>query len=424
MLASWMLHLIVLAGLLLATAAFAERAIAAMRRPRRWVWVAALIGAVVLAAAGPIGPPAPSPIGAEVAHPTTEPEGVTAATTAASPLAPMSGLDRALALGWLASSLAFLAYVLRAALVVRRSRRGWSRAEVDGEEVWITGSTGPAILGIVRPRVVLPSWLMEWAPSERDLVIRHEREHASAGDPWLNALGLVVLGLMPWNPFLWWGRRRLVQAIELDCDARVLRSATDPRSYAEVLLEVSRWTVPIRPSVAVLTATCSQLERRIEMAMKHDTRRPFPVGITILAVAGIVAIAMASANGPSAPSGSYLAGLAPVAQEPAELDGGMIPGRLPFTPTPEQISTALAAHHPRVLARGLPEDQRIWFVIDTDMRILHTGVGPVAGLHERVRALHPESVTDYSMELGYESVDGLSFLTVWFVPDPTEGPGG
>jgi hypothetical protein len=253
--------------------------------------------------------------------------------------------------------------------------------------------------------------------------VRHEAEHASAGDPWLNALGITVLGLMPWNPFAWWGRRRLVQSIEVDCDARVLASSIDPRSYAEVLLEVARWTVPVRLSPAALTATHSHLERRITMALQYPSPRRIAVGIALLGVAGVLAIVPAATDAPEPPSMAYLGGLALQAQVPPDLEGGM-PGRLPFTPSPEQTSITLAMHHPRVLSFGLPEDQTVWFIIDSEMRILHTGVGPLDGLHERVRRLHPESVTDHVLGIGYETLDGLTLETTWFVPALRPPPDG
>ena len=81
------------------------------------------------------------------------------------------------------------------------------------------------------------------------------------------------------------------------------------------------------------------------------------------------------------------------------------------------MSTALALYHPRVLGRGLAADQSVWFVIDEDMQILHTGVGPSEGLHERVRQLHPDDVTDFVLHIGYDSVDGLYFETLWLVPE-------
>ena len=152
------------------------------------------------------------------------------------------------------------------------------------------------------------------------------------------------------------------------------------------------------------------------MALEYRAPRRIAVGIALLAVAGGLAIVPAATEAPDAPSRAYLGGLALQAQEPPA--GGELPGRLPYTPTPEQTSVALVMHHPRILARGLPEDRRVWFVIDRDMRILHTGVGPAEGLHARVRSLHPESVSDAVLEISHETEDGLTLRTTWFVPEP------
>jgi beta-lactamase regulating signal transducer with metallopeptidase domain len=415
-------------ALIMLTAAVAERVAVRLRWPSRWLWTAGLASVVLLATLPPgrrreipvLGEPGAPEVAASVPGP-----------SAVASTAPWrtSRTDRVLALLWFGGSLAVFgrfAYVVQR---LRRLRRRWSPGEMDGQRVWITDTVGPALVGILRPRVAVPRWLEDWAPDERRMVLRHELEHASARDPWLNAFGALVSGLTPWNPFLWWARARLVQAIETDCDARVLRSSTDPRSYARVLLEVARWTVPMRPSLATLAVTSSQLERRIEMAMKHDAPRRLAIGTSLLAVAGFLAVSASVPRAPERPPTPYLAGLLPsgsgaLPQEvPPDLGGGAIPGRLPFTPTPEQTSTALATHHPRVLARGLSEDRVVWFVIDSEMRILHTGVGLAEGLHERLRSLHPESVTDYAMEIEYQSVDGLTFQTVWFVPEPPEVTG-
>lgn len=200
-------------------------------------------------------------------------------------------------------------------------------------------------------------------------------------------------------------------------DARVLAATIDPRSFAEALLEVARWTVPIRLSPAALTATHTNIERRIAMALEYHVPRRVARGLALLALAGLLTIVPVATEAPDLPSMVLLGSPALQAQVPPDLGGGM-PGRLPFTPSPEQTSTALALHHPRVLSFGLPEGQRVWFVIDAEMRILHTGVGPAEGLHERVRRPHPESVTDYVLTITHDTIDGLTLETVWFVPEP------
>lgn len=424
MLASWMGWILGVTALLVVTARLAERVAVRLRWPSRWTWIAALVSVVVAAATSPAWVGEATALDGPrldvVRNVTEQDAGASTATLQ------RSQADRVFLLLWLASSLLFFGRVAYSLLRLRALQRRWPTVVLDGQPVWITDTVGPALVGFVSPRVAVPRWLADWEPSDRRMILRHELEHASARDPLLNAFSTAVVGLLPWNPFLWWARARLLEAIEIDCDGRVLRASQDPRSYAQVLLEVARLTVPMRSSLAALTVANSQLERRIEMAMKHNTPRRLSLGPALLAVAGLAAVLAAVARAPDRPSTSYLAGLmpvapvAPAAQVPPDLGGGLIPGRLPFTPTPEQTSTALAMHHPRVLARGLPEDERVWFVIDAEMRILHTGVGPAEGLHERVRSLHPQNVTDFVMEIGYQSVDGLELTTVWFVPEPPE----
>lgn len=424
MLGTWMAYVVGLGVLLMITAAVVEKAAAALRWSRRWIWIAALAAMITLPIVLPLTTPGPGSEPHALALSAEEPS--TSTSVAAFPER-VSGklylIDRLLAVIWVVSSVIFYAYLLFSAVHLRRIQRTWSSTDLDGQEVWISDSGGPAVIGVFRPKVALPTWILEWSQRDRDVVLRHEAEHASAGDPWLNALGLSAVGLMPWNPSVWWVRRRLGEAIEMDCDDRVLSSSITPRHYAEVLLEVARWTVPVRLSPAALTAANSNLERRITMALEHSSPRRMILGLALLALAGLLAVVPFVNQAPEGPSMAYLGSLALEAQVPPDLDGGM-PGRLPFTPSPEQTSFALAMHHPRVLSFGLPEDQRVWFVVDAEMRILHTGVGPVEGLHERVQSLHPESVTDNVIGITHETIDGLTLETTWFVPEPAPLPGG
>ena len=55
----------------------------------------------------------------------------------------------------------------------------------------------------------------------------------------LMTAGLAAV-LLPWNLPVWWQLRRLRLAIEVDCDARVVRRGGDLRQYASLLIEVGR----------------------------------------------------------------------------------------------------------------------------------------------------------------------------------------
>jgi TonB family protein len=136
--------------------------------------------------------------------------------------------------------LSILAAVILA-LSARRLRRttGVLPVErVDGRDFTVAETLGPAVVGFLRPKIVLPSWLLGTPADTLSLVITHEEEHLRARDTLLLASGLGAIVLAPWNLFAWIQLRRLRLAIEMDCDARVIRRGVPPTQYASVLVEV------------------------------------------------------------------------------------------------------------------------------------------------------------------------------------------
>jgi beta-lactamase regulating signal transducer with metallopeptidase domain len=174
--------------------------------------------------------------------------------------------DRALLTGWLAMSLLLALAILAVARTTRLAatqsrtpaaiagRARWTaprRGEID---IVYAELRGPAAVGVFRPRIVLPRWVHVLDPAVRDLILRHESEHHEARDPALLVVAATLIVLLPWYAPLWWMASRLRMAIELDCDARVLRHAPDVRRYAELLLLVgSRATPAAQPRLARLT---------------------------------------------------------------------------------------------------------------------------------------------------------------------------
>lgn len=193
---------------------------------------------------------------------------------------------------WICASAAFIAWLLIGALHWRRARRGWRSAVMDGVQVEISPATGPAVLGVISHRIVMPAWAMSMPSEQRKLMLAHECEHVSARDPERLALAVVALVLMPWNAVLWWCAARLRRAIELDCDARVLRRYPGAKEYGHLLLDVASRSQEFRsirtPSMALLHVS-SELELRVRAMMQPRcaARRAIVVGagITVVAVA-------------------------------------------------------------------------------------------------------------------------------------------
>ncbi|RMH12800.1 MAG: M56 family metallopeptidase, partial [Gemmatimonadetes bacterium] len=168
-----------------------------------------------------------------------------------------------LASAWLAASaVLFLSLAAGLAAGAWRTRR-WRETMLDGTPVRVSESVGPAVVGVLRPTIVVPRWVLGAPAAERAMILRHESEHVRAGDPRLLLVGRVLVALMPWNLPLWWMARRLRLAVEVDCDRRVLRHARpDVRAYGALLLTVGRHRPGWVGALAGLARPRSMLEHR------------------------------------------------------------------------------------------------------------------------------------------------------------------
>jgi beta-lactamase regulating signal transducer with metallopeptidase domain len=152
----------------------------------------------------------------------------------------------------------------------RRARRGWPQRRVHDVPVRVSPNVGPIVIGIVRPEIVVPRWLLHRADDEQRLAVAHEHEHLRARDPLLLGIGWTIVILAPWNPALWYMISRLRLAIELDCDARVLRGGVTPRAYGSLLIEVAQHASPLTLSALGFADESSQLYHRI-LALRAPT---------------------------------------------------------------------------------------------------------------------------------------------------------
>ena len=136
---------------------------------------------------------------------------------------------------WLAGAAAMLGYALLSYVRLRRR----VAASIERGGVWLCDDVDtPFILGVLRPRVYLPSGMDE---ARRALVVAHERAHLARRDHWWKPLGFALLAAYWFNPALWLAYVLLCRDIELACDERVLRDlgAAAKKPYAEALLTCS-----------------------------------------------------------------------------------------------------------------------------------------------------------------------------------------
>ncbi|MFL6371485.1 MAG: M56 family metallopeptidase, partial [Nitrososphaeraceae archaeon] len=292
---AWMLFSAAVAALAGVAALAAERALRLHRLPTRWAWAAAMAVSISL-------PFIPAPRTAavqgggmkmEMASPPSpvSPPAAVAMPSAARPSL-RERIDSVLPWAWGMGSLAAMGALALAGARLARRRRAWAPETVAGERVLVSDAVGPAVVGFVRPRIVLPRWTLAWAEPLQRLILRHEREHVRAGDPRLLLAGLIAGAVMPWSPALWWQLRRLRLALEVDCDARTLRGQADVLAYGRLLLEVGRLGGRSPAPLVAFSEPRSFLEQRITAMTaripRHRARR-------VLAWSALGALAAVSA---------------------------------------------------------------------------------------------------------------------------------
>ena len=97
----------------------------------------------------------------------------------------------------------------------------------------------PALVGALRPRIVLPvDFERRYDPRERALILAHERTHRARGDAQVNALAALLRCLFWFNPLVYFAAARFRFDQELACDALVIaRFPEARRSYADAMLK-------------------------------------------------------------------------------------------------------------------------------------------------------------------------------------------
>jgi hypothetical protein len=275
---TWMAYVIVVSLLLSGAAFAAERAARLYRRSSRWIWALAIVMALLI-------PMLIASVSIQIPELTTPAVSrkiialreVTSARL--SPLTWMGGAtaaaatshltDALLRRAWNATSGAMLLGLMFSGVQLSWRRRRWETATLDGRSVHVAQDAGPAVVGLLRPRIVVPAWLLQAPPAQQRVVIAHEQAHLDAQDPQLLTLALCLLVLMPWNLPLWWQLRRLRHAIEVDCDRRVLAAGHDVQSYGETLLAVGARQSGAIGAVAAMSESRSFLEQRIQLMVKQ-----------------------------------------------------------------------------------------------------------------------------------------------------------
>ncbi|MCY3942274.1 MAG: TonB-dependent receptor plug domain-containing protein [Gemmatimonadetes bacterium] len=292
---AWMAYAALVGAIVAAGGLAMEQLAAAIGRPRRMAWLAALALGVAIPLAGGWGTPVAAPVEETSAESEPADRSLAGDLWRAMPAVPVPrdrAAGRIALLAWGVGTLAALVVLAGVLVVVARGRRRWERRRVLGADLYVSRRFGPALVGVARPRVVIPAWVTELEPGASDAIIRHELEHARAGDHLALLYGGLVAAAFPWSPAIWWMYRRLRAAVELDCDQRVLASGIGVADYGDVLLGAGSRSRGHWGFAPAMGQPRSLLERRLK-TMSEKRRRLNAGRAALLAAVAVGAVMVA-----------------------------------------------------------------------------------------------------------------------------------
>ncbi|HZL96849.1 MAG TPA: M56 family metallopeptidase, partial [Vicinamibacterales bacterium] len=151
-------------------------------------------------------------------------------------------------------------------------------------------SVGPALVGVLRPKLVLPAdFETRFDAQERSLILAHEQVHRVSGHTVVNALVELARCASWFNPLVHLAALRLRADQELACDAAVIAARpTARRAYAEDLLKTQVAASFLPLGCTWTSSSGKQLGERIAMLGRPSlSRRGAMAGAAAVAFIGV-----------------------------------------------------------------------------------------------------------------------------------------
>ena len=154
------------------------------------------------------------------------------------------------------------------------------------------GRAGPAVVGVICPRIVMPSGAELYTSEERAVVRAHEWEHIERRDPRARALMAIFQCLFWFNPLTHLAAHLARLDQELACDAAVIRRRPGIRAlYARTLMKTQLAGAPLPFGCYWPARGRHPLETRVALLRAGGRTRgalgAVLVGAGILAVGGL-----------------------------------------------------------------------------------------------------------------------------------------
>ncbi|MDE6387549.1 MAG: hypothetical protein K2L82_07060 [Lachnospiraceae bacterium] len=141
----------------------------------------------------------------------------------------------------------------------------------------------PCLMGIVRPKLVLPADRSKWKKAELELIMAHEMCHYRRKDLWLKMLMAAVCCVHWFNPFVWLMKKQFFYDMELACDGSVLAGRDDDEreKYARVMLAFAGGRKSASAFSTSFGGNRKQMKARIDYMLDAGVKKKGRLGIVI-----------------------------------------------------------------------------------------------------------------------------------------------
>jgi len=165
-------------------------------------------------------------------------------------------------------------------------------------------TSSPAVCGLVRPTILVPTALCEkLSPDRIRAVLIHELVHIKRGDLWVNFVQTFLQIIYFYNPFVWLANAIVRRIREQAVDETVLVALGEgAKTYSNTLIDIAEMTF-FRASFSLRLIGVAESKKSLERRIKHMLARPIPksakIGIfSLLAIVivGAVLLPMAKAK--------------------------------------------------------------------------------------------------------------------------------
>lgn len=192
---------------------------------------------------------------------------------------------------WLAGVAIIIVYSLISYALLRRKVRVCVRYD---DNIYLCDNIKtPFILGIIKPKIYLPS---DINASQISSVTAHEKSHISRLDHIWKTLGFSILCVHWFNPLVWLSYNLFCRDIEYACDEKVIKTMAtgEKKEYSETLLSLS--SPKQRISACPLAFGEVSVKSRIKSVLSY--KKP-AIWLIVASVIALVAVALGFMTNPA-----------------------------------------------------------------------------------------------------------------------------